>query len=166
MEMIEIIHPPLLHTLYISVFILGTALQLAWSDVIILLRSARNSVCCVESGNAHLKSWHYDRARFPVVLVKKKLKAEMLNRVLAMAERKVGPEYSRLTKCLEAYNEIKRPTHSGICFGESPIRSPASLLKKTRRNVQQLIRAFVFYQPGNPTNHYKVGVIYSLEVTR
>jgi len=39
-----------------------------------------------------LKSWHYDTAKCPVVLVKKKkLKAEMLNRVLAMAGRKVGP---------------------------------------------------------------------------
>ena len=90
-EIIEIIHSPPLHTLHISVFILAAALQLAWSDVIILLRSARSSVCCVESGNAPLKFYHYDRGKFPVVLVKKKNKAEMLNRVLAMAGRKVGP---------------------------------------------------------------------------
>jgi len=46
---------------------------------------------------------------------------------------------------LEAYNEIKRPTHSGICFVENPIKSPASLLNMTRRIVQQLIRAFALY---------------------
>jgi hypothetical protein len=38
-------------------------------------------------------------------------------------------EYRKLTKCLEAYNETKRPTYTGICFGENLITSLASLLK-------------------------------------
>jgi len=56
-----------------------------------------------------------------------------------------GTEYRRLTKCFETYNKIKRPTHSGICFGEKPYHVSTSLVKMTRRIVQQLIRAFALY---------------------
>jgi hypothetical protein len=99
------------------------------------------------------KSWHYDRAKFPVVLVKKKTERRGAEQGSSNGTTEGGAEYRRLTKCLAAYNEIKGPTQSGICFAESPIRSPASLLKKTRRTVQQLIRAFAFlltWEPNKP----------------
>jgi hypothetical protein len=101
------------------------------------------SVCCVKSGNEPLKSLHENPSaqRKDTKQSKffcshcKNLKADMLSINAEQSSNNCrnegGTEYRKLTQCLEAYNETKRATHSGICFGAHLITSLASLLKMT-----------------------------------